>query len=291
MFLDGDSRYPLVFGINPHRHYLDLDSCVVISGDADAFEIYAEGIYQSTDVAVQHENPVYRFRKNEETDGALQFGVENNQEWRTIPNPYDQGAMEEALDELGRVDFHFPTYYIFKIVYRHLFGIPYEDGIDDDVLRRSALIPQITETSKIHRYLRDDKNYPLVWISQEWAWYLDKGSIYVEMEESSQCILRVLVLDMTFLHYDDSLPRSMHSYRVRYNKDEGKMYEWNFNAEEWRYLPPDRSNTSLYVGEAAFYLVYGEKFYAVSPRWHRKRNPWLNMDDKWFYERLDGETE
>ena len=296
MFLDGNPRYPLVSGINPHRYYLDLGSCAVISGDADTFEIYAEGIYRSSDVAVQHKNPVYRYRQNAESDGKLQYWDGSSHAWKDFPDPYDQDAIEEALDEAGQVDFHFPAYYIFKRVYQHLFGKSYEDEADDDVLRRSALIPQTKETSRICRYLRDDKNYPLVWISQEWAWYLDKSSIYVETEGPPQYILRVLVLATTFLRYDDSLPRSIHSYRFRYDEDEGKMYEWSPQAEEWRCLPPDSNDTSLndgikYIGEAAFYHAYGKKFYDVSPRWIRKRNPYFNEQDKQFYERLDGETE
>ena len=291
MFLDDNPRYPLVFGINPHRHYLDLESCKVISGDEDSFEIYAEGVYQSVDPAVQRkDNPIYHFRKNEESDWELQFWKNSSNEWKTFPNPYDQEKIEAMLDETGRVDYYYPPYYIFTYLYRHLFGKSYEDNIDEEALQRTAIIPQVRETSEIRSYLWNDKNYPLVWICQEWAWYLDESSIYVEMEEPPQYILRVLVLEPTFLRYDDTLPRSIHFYRFLYDEDEGKMYKWNPKSEDWYYLMPTK-NDDIYVGEAAFYLVYGEKFYDVSPRWHRKRNPWLDIDDEWFYERLDGETE
>lgn len=295
MFLDDNPRYPLIFGINPHREYLDLESCRIISGDEDSFEIYAEGIYKSTDIAVQRkETPAHRFRKNEESNGELQFWKNSGKEWVTFPNPYDQEKIEAMLDETGYVNYYFPTYYIFKYLYRHLFDKPYEDDIDDEALQRTAIIPQIRETSKIRRYLWGDTNFPLVWICQEWAWYLDESSIYVEMEEPPRYILRVLVLEPTFLRYDDTLPRSIHSYRFLYDEDEGEMYKWYPKLENWRYLKPDENDYSFvdrYVGEAAFYLAYGKKFYDVSPRWRRKRNPWLNTDDKWFYERLDGETE
>lgn len=297
LFLDDNPRYPLIFGLNPHREYLDLESCRIISGDENNFEIYAEGIYKSTDVAVQmKETPTHLFRKNEESDEELQVWSKRNQEWKTIPNPYDQEAISEVLEETGFFDYPFITYYRFKCIYQHLFGKPYEDdndelnGIDDEVLQHSALIPQIRETSKIRPYLWGDENFPLVWICHEWAWYLDESSIYVEMESPSKYILRVIAVEQTFLHYDDSPPRTIRSYRFLYDEDEGKMYKWSPKKEDWFYLTPNK-NDDIYVGEAAFYLVYGEKFYDVSPRWRRKRNPWFNMDDEWFYERLDGETE
>ena len=48
LFLDDDPRYPLVFaliwGRDDFRHYLDLDSCEVISHDEDGFEIAAKYI-------------------------------------------------------------------------------------------------------------------------------------------------------------------------------------------------------------------------------------------------------
>ena len=297
MFLDDNPRYPLIFGINPHRRYLDLESCRVISGDEDSFEIYAEGIYKSTDIAVQSkETPTYHFRKNEESNGELQVWLKRDQKWKTIPNPYDQDAISEALDETGYFDYPFITYYTFKCIYQHLFGKPFEDDneemndIDDEVLQHSALIPQIQETSKIRPYLWGDTNFPLVWICHEWAWYLDESSIYVEMEAPPQYILRVIAIKQTFLHYDDSPPRTIRSHRFLYDEDEGKMYDWNPRMKNWHYMMPEK-NDDIYMGEAVFYLVYGEKFYDVSPRWRRKRNPWLDIKDEWFYERLDGETE
>lgn len=291
MFLNDNPRYPLVFAIYPSGHYLDLESCRVISGDEDSFEIYAEGVFKSLDGAVQRkENPIYHFRKNEESNWELQFWKNSSNEWKTFPNPYDQEKIESILDETGSVDYYFPPYYIFKYLYRHLFGKPYEDNIDDEALQRTAIIWQRRETVKFRRYLWNDKNYPLVWICGGWTWYLDKSSIYVEMEEPPQYILRVLVLEPTFLRYDDTLPRSIHSYRFLYGEDEGKMYKWEPKKEERFYLTPNK-NDAIYVGEAAFYLVYGEKFYDVFPRWRRKRNPWLDIHDEWFYERLDGEME
>ena len=297
MFLDDNPRYPLVFAIYPSGHYLDLESCRVISGDEDNFEIYAEGVFHSRDSFVQRkDNPIYHFRKNEESDGELQFWKNSSKEWKTFPNPYDKETIEAILDETGYVDYYFPPYYIFKYLYRHLFGKSYEDDIDDEALQRTAIIWQRRETVGFRRYLWNDKNYPLVWVCGGWNWYLDKSSIYVEMEEPPQFILRVLVLEPTFLHYEDTLPRSIHSYRLLYDEDEGKMYHWDPLGKEWYYMTPELSDASLhhgirYVGEAAFYLVYGEKFYDVFPRWYRARSPWLDIHDKWFYERLDGEME
>ena len=194
LFLNDNPRYPLIFAIDRNRRYLDLDSCAIISNDENGFEISAQCICQDMESNEPEKNQTFRFRKNAESNWKLQvweeFWARYSSEWRTIPDPMELKDIEQTLDTKGYINYHFPAYYLFKCVYQQLFNEPYKDNIDDEVLRRSAIIPQDRDTSKIDPYLWGDKNYPCVWMYQGWAWNLDKSSVYVEMEAPSQYILR-----------------------------------------------------------------------------------------------------
>ena len=295
-YLDGNPRYPLVFAMEAYRHYLDLDSCAIVSDDEDGFEIVAEYI----DPKSFGNNHRYecRFRKNAESDGELELWIEHIRQWTPFYNPYDEETNAQVLDEKGLVNFHLPEYYMFKCVYQHLFGESYEDDLDDEELRRTAVIlpfpsrGSLEELVKMrHRFLWDDENYPRIWAHMEDAWHLDKSSVYVETEEPPQYILQILILRTPQFHYNDILPSRILLRRILYDEDEEKMYVETGNGN-WRYMPPDGSNAesglSMYVGEAAFYLAYGERFYGASPKWERRLNKYFDVFNDAFYEKLDG---
>ena len=63
--------------------------------------------------------------------------------------------------------------------------------------------------------------------------------------------------------------------RTYYNYDNTKMYVEH--RGHWKYMPPNGSNAesgpSMYIGEAAFYIYYGMKFYGsrvsgFTDRWY-----------------------
>lgn len=286
LFLDGNPRYPLIYAVIPHRHYLDLDSCTIISDDEDGFEVSAQ--YLDSKSLADANRHICRFRKNKESGWELQFRNERyDKEWRTFISPNDD--IEEILDEKGSVGFGLPDYYMFKWVYQQLFSEPYEDDFDDETLRRSVIHEEKTER---HRYLWDDENYPCIWARQGWAEHLDKSSVYIVMESPPQCILVALVLRAPMFHNNDIMAGGVHSYKFLYDEEEEKMYEWRERAQEWMYLPPvgggtiERSLRS--VGEAVFYLAYGERFYGASPKWDAKIKQSVDVFGDVFYERLDG---
>lgn len=304
-FLDGDPRYPLVYAFpanwksqSTFNRYLDLESCEVITDDEDGFEISAD--YIRFYLKDKRDTTTLRFRKNEESDGELQvfsghfYGGDYREEWSTFYNPYDEETIEQRLDKKGGVNFLLDEYYMFKRVYQHLFGEPYEDDWDDEVLRRSVIIlPREGEPGiNHHEYLWDDKNYPLIFAHMELARYLDITSVYVEIEDPPQYVLRIIAYNMPrFRPYNDVMPSDILSYRFLYDEDEEKMYLYRRSGEK-TYIPPDSGTSSKMArdsGEAAFYLAYGKRFYGAAPRWDRlyKRN--VDVFGDGFYERLDGE--
>ena len=291
LFMDGDPRYPLVLAIKLQRQYLDLDACEIILDDEDGFELYAEYYNLFLDPISIKGKHIYRFRKNDESDGELQFWDDYSETWRKIPNPYSQETVEQTLEETGHVDFHLETYAMFKCAYQYLFNEPYEDGIDDEVLQHTVMILPREEKPRSHAYLWDDKNFPRVWRSNYYAVHLDKNSVYIEVEASPQRILQVLTLDTTLLHYNDIFPNAIYFDRFLYDEDEGNMYCWSPAEEEWHYLRPDSPGRNVCIGEAAFYLAYGRKFYGETAEWSRRRPPYhWNENDTTFFERLEGEA-
>lgn len=301
LFLNGDPRYLLIYAKECYRHYLDLDSCMIISDNEDGFEISAD--YIDTDLKGERHKNTLRFRKNEESDGELQvfrrnyYGVEYIEEWNTFYNPHDGENVNRVLDEEGKIDFRLRDYYMFKCVYQRLFGKPYEDEFDDAELRRSVIIlisRKDRKNDSIPQYLWDDENYPRVWTQMDNAFYLDKSSVYIEEEDPPQYILRVLVLRTRQHHYNDILPSAIWSERIMYDEEEEKMYAWWHRDKQWHYMPPHGSNAEsgmgMRVGEAAFYLAYGEKFYGAAPKWHRFFKEYWDVFPDDFYERLKGEV-
>lgn len=261
LFLDGDPRYPLIYAIDYMRHYLDLDSCVLISGDANAFEISARYI----DPKFPEIDHTYRFRKNEDSDGELEVWGCYDKDWAAFPNPQDEEAIEWELDEKGRVGFRLPDIFMFKVAYQHLFGVPYEDDMDDEALRRSVIIlPRGEERPRGHKYLWDDENYPQIYMHDSSAWYIDESSVFAESETPPRYILGIHILQTPNLHFNDILPTAIFTARFLYDDEAKEMSVWKSN--EWRPIKRAGSTVemgwwALGAGAAAFRLAYGRDFY------------------------------
>lgn len=276
-FMDGDPLYPLVYAREFYLSYLDLDSCTIISDGEDGFEFSVEKISTSP---LEYRS-AYRFRQNAESAGELQvFGqfYANESVWRTIPDPRDWEAIEEALDEKGRMDFYLDEYYMFRIAYQHLFGVPYEDGRDEKELERTLIIwPEGDKRPKWHWHLWNNKNYVLVYTHDSYACYLDTSSVFVEEETDEYCILRGIYYGAPICHYNDILPDDVSACSVRYEKEDNRMSVGSRRSNRWHYMPPGgitaETGKAMPIGEAMHYLVYGDKFYGYSDA---------------FYGRLDG---
>lgn len=276
LFMDGNSHYPLVYAQEDVFRYLDFDSCTIISKDESGFELSVKYLFRP-DVqrytALKEEERVCRFRKNEESDWKLQVWDDHyDKGWKTFIDPHDEDAIEQILDEKGRVSFGLYNYYMFKCVYQHLFDEPYEDDFDDEELRRTVInLPRDGEKWEIHHYLWDDENYRCVRSHpSDGAWYVDESSVYVEMESPSQCILRILVYQTPQYHNNDMMADSISLYRYLYDKDEEKMYEWHWPSQKWMYSRPQPQGWIDYrvrnIGRYTYALVYGESFYKTDSK-------------------------
>ena len=100
LFMNGDPRYPLIYAKECYRHYLDLDSCIIISDDEDGFEISADYIEPNK---TRKTRITCRFRKNEVSNGELQVLSDYSKDWQRIYNPYDEETIRQTLEEEGRV--------------------------------------------------------------------------------------------------------------------------------------------------------------------------------------------
>lgn len=277
-FRDGNPQYPLVcswemFG-TIFYDYLDLDSCTIVS-DKDGFELSAvlyHFEYSHYGPKETYEIQTCHFRNNAESNGRLQYWKDDefgNNEWTTlILNPYDRKSIEQSLDKGGRASYPVGSYYLFKCVYQQVFGEPYEDDVDNEALRNTAMnyVAEKEKRRTIPDYLWDDENYPVMWAkNKEFSWYLDKSSVYVEMEDDSKHILRAIVLDLPRYHNNVVIPLGIRSDTLLFDEDEGKMYVWGSGPKEWIYVEPDGMDTLLRkekrIGNAVYELVYGERFY------------------------------
>ncbi len=269
LFRGGDPKYLLVLamagGCSDFRLYLDLDSCDVISHDENGFEISAEYIATIAQANKGHKY-VCRFRKNEESGWKLQVWNEDyDKEWVTFIDPHDEDTIKQILEEKGLVDFRLFDYYSFKCVYQHLFDEPYEDDFDDEKLRRTVInLPRDGEKWEIHNNLWNDENYPCVFRHPSGgAWYVDKSSVYVEMESPSQYILRILVFQTPQFHYNDMMMDTIFLYRFLYDKKIKKMYVWRWPSQKWMEAPPSQNSDNVdtmvrNIGRYAYALVYGD---------------------------------
>lgn len=286
LFLDDNPRRPLVSAQIGWRDYLDLDSCEVISNDADGFEISAK----CNNPDFPDNDHIYRFRKNKESEGELQIQDWYDKKWKTIYDPHDKETVERVLEERDYINFRLDDYYMFKCVYQELFGKPYDDDFDDEALRRSAiLLWRDGERPGIHKYLWDDENYPKIWHHGGGQWaacYIDKSSLYIEDENPPFYTLQILMLDTPLEHYNDIMPRSISQARYLYDDENKIMYCNMYGKASWYRLNPEGSSKergywAFSAGKAAFRLAYGRDFFEGARKdGYRYDRPMIYPSDK-----------
>ena len=144
-----------------------------------------------------------------------------------------------------------------------------------------------SSTVKFQNYLHGDKNYPLIFARYDSAWYLDKNSIKVEVNDPPYYIISAntafVLLDSKSSYYENNpsaleRDKNLNSYRFFYNEDETEMRldnkssNWKIfflnesNENDWIYIYPPLNwglsgTRPVCVGEAVFYAALGRKFY------------------------------
>ena len=139
---------------------------------------------------------------------------------------------------------------------------------------------------KYPKYLNDDKNYILIFAHSGDAWYLDKTSIKIEVEDPPYYVISANTI---FVRLDEELSANYHSsnkellnklnsYTFFYDEEEVDMRlrntpacNWDIffgeaDANGWHVLYPPlnwgmRGTRPDCVGEAVFYIALGRKFY------------------------------
>lgn len=140
-------------------------------------------------------------------------------------------------------------------------------------LLAALLIASVAQASSMYEdYYNGDDNYPLIWGHMGTAWYLDKSSLVCQDYNPPCYTLAINVISVENADRGNREISRVTTMRFFYNWNDRKMYvDRNTGASDWRYLKPTGSNAesgmSMYVGEAAFYLDYGKKFYG-SRTWY-----------------------
>ena len=105
------------------------------------------------------------------------------------------------------------------------------------------------------RFWNGAKNYPCVWEDSQVAWYLDKNSIEVKINDPPYFIITAQTVTA----------HGNKTYEFFFDEDEPDMRFFDNTISDWRYLNPceltAKEKYSMYIGEAVFYVVQGRKFY------------------------------
>lgn len=105
------------------------------------------------------------------------------------------------------------------------------------------------------RFWNGDKNYPLVCEDSQSAWYLNKNSVAVKINDPPFFIITAQVVTMS----------GSDTYEFFFDEDDIDMRVFDKAISDWRPLNPSeltaKNQYAMYVGEAVFYITQGRKFY------------------------------
>lgn len=146
--------------------------------------------------------------------------------------------------------------------------------------------------SPYEEYYNGDYNYPLIWGHQGMAWYLDKSSLVCQDYDPPCYTLAINVFLVPEAGGGSREISREQTMRFFYNLSDLKMYVGRGTgaSDDWRYLEPTGSNAasgrSMYVGEAAFYINYGKKFYGSRTWYNSMLQENMSVFSDSFYEKL-----
>ena len=105
------------------------------------------------------------------------------------------------------------------------------------------------------RFWNGDKNYPLIWENSQVAWYLNKNSVTVKINDPPFFIITAQVVTT-----NDS-----ETYEFFFDEDDIDMRVFDKAIADWQPLNPSEVTAAnqhvIYAGEAVFYVTQGRKFY------------------------------
>lgn len=153
------------------------------------------------------------------------------------------------------------------------------------------MMASLAQASGYEDYYNGDRNYPLVWGQMGVAWYLDKSSLVCQDYNPPCYTLAINVIVVPDADRGKRDISRVDTMRFFYNWNDRKMYvDQNTGSSDWRYLKPTGSNAEsglpMYVGEAAFYLDYGKKFYGSRSWYNSYLHKSVQVFSNSFYARL-----
>ena len=138
------------------------------------------------------------------------------------------------------------------------------------------LATSVVLAAEYPRFWLGDRNYPLVWEDSQKAWYLDKNSIKMTVNDAPYFIITAQALTAN----------GTETYEFFFDEDEPDMRVFDKTIADWQYLnPSDATNEKylIYIGEAVFYVAQGRKFYG-NYLWKTEVNDKFDYTDKFSEE-------
>lgn len=133
-------------------------------------------------------------------------------------------------------------------------------------------------SAEVEPYLHGDKNFPLVWENSQAAWYLDKNSVTVKVNDPPFFIVSAKVVTAG----------GAETCEVFFDEDDVDMRIFDNSTKDWLHLNPSEvtaeNQQAMCIGEAIFYVTQGRKFYG-NYLWKSDKE-YLDVFSDEFYENL-----
>ena len=127
----------------------------------------------------------------------------------------------------------------------------------------------VADAAELPQFLNGNKNYPLIWKDSQAAWYLDKSSIKIKVNDTPFFIITAQILTAN----------GNETYEYFFDEEEADMRIFDRAVSDWQYISPSDGVSKkylMYIGEAVFYVSQGRKFYG-NYLWKKE------IDDKIIY--------
>ncbi|WP_432647736.1 hypothetical protein [Mitsuokella sp.] len=146
-------------------------------------------------------------------------------------------------------------------------------------------------SSMYEDYYNGDTNFPIIYGHMGTAWYLDKSSLVCQDYNPPCYTLAINVIVVPNADRGNRDISQVQTMRFFYNLSDLKMYvDRNTGSSDWRYLKPTGSEAEsglpMDVGEAAFYIDYGKKFYGSRNWYFPSLHKYLSVFPSSFYSKL-----
>ena len=111
-------------------------------------------------------------------------------------------------------------------------------------------------------HINGDHDYILTFGRQGVGYYVQRSSLNVEQYKPPIYILSIKVYYVNDADRGGTRLSQPTTLRFRYDWDSRAMY--SDSAGKWNYIDPKQYASNVAIGEMAFYIAYGKKFYGTN---------------------------